>query len=77
MSSLFAVVPKSLMPSDYGGSAGSCAEITRYWEKKVLSYRDYFIEDAAYGVDETRRVVVPKNLESQFGSEGTFKKLED
>jgi hypothetical protein len=44
-------------------------------EKKLLANRDYFIEDENYGVDEKKRVGKPKNSESLFGLEGSFRQL--
>lgn len=63
------------MPSDYEGEAGSLQSLTEEWEKKLLSYRDYFLEEANYGVDEKKRIGRPKNPDSLFGSDGTFRQL--
>jgi hypothetical protein len=41
----------------------------------MLSYRDYFIEDEQYGVDEKKRIGRPQNPESLFGIDGTFRQL--
>lgn len=65
------------MPTEYEGEAGSLASLTEMWEKKILSYRDYFLEDSfKYGVDEKKRVGQPKNPDSLFGSDGTFRQLQ-
>lgn len=40
-----------------------------------MSYRDFFIEDEKYGVDEKKRIGKPQNNESLFGIEGTFRQL--
>jgi hypothetical protein len=74
--SLYKVVPRNLMPNEYEGEAGSLQSLTDHWEKKLLSYRDYFLEDnAKYGVDEKLRPGRPKNPESLFGIDGTFRQL--
>lgn len=65
------------MPTEYEGEAGSIASLTDEWEKKILSYRDYFLEESSiYGVDERKRVGRPKNPESLFGIDGTFRQLQ-
>jgi len=65
------------MPSDYEGEAESIASLTEKWEKKILSYRDYFLEeDIKYGVDEKKRPGRPKNPDSLFGIDGTFRQLQ-
>lgn len=65
------------MPTDYEGEAGSIESLTLEWEKKILSYRDYLVEDVIkYGVDEKKRIGRPKNPESLFGIDGTFRQLQ-
>jgi hypothetical protein len=44
-------------------------------EKQLVDNRDFFIEDENYGVDEKKRVGIPKNFESLFGVEGSFRQL--
>jgi hypothetical protein len=74
--SLCKVVPQHLLPSEYGGNAGSIQSINERWEKKLLENRDYFLEASQYGTDEKKRKGAPKNSESLFGIDGTFRKLE-
>ena len=77
MDSLYKVVPRRLMPTEYEGEGGSMASLTEHLEKKILSYRDYLIDDETkYGVDEKKRVGRPKNPESLFGIDGTFRQLQ-
>lgn len=64
------------MPSDYGGEGESLSSITEKWEKKVLSHREYILEQRNYGVDEKKRIGRPKNPDSLFGSDGTFRQLQ-
>lgn len=65
------------MPTEYEGEAGSLESLTEQWEKKILSYRDYFIEeDIKYGVDEKKRIGRPKNPDSLFGTDGSFRQLQ-
>lgn len=65
-----------MMPTEYEGSAGSIQSLTDEWEKKILAYRDYFLEEENYGVDEKKRIGRPKNPESLFGMDGTFRQLQ-
>lgn len=64
------------MPTEYEGEAGSIESLTEQWEKKIFSYRDYFLEESStYGVDEKKRIGRSKNPDSLFGIDGTFKQL--
>jgi hypothetical protein len=60
---------------EYGGEAGPIKDIIEDMEKKLIGYRDFFLEDDQYGVDEKKRVGRPQNGESLFGIEGTFRQL--
>lgn len=72
---LYKLIPRKLMPKEYGGEAAPCAEIAAIWKKKMESYREWFIEDDKYGTDETKRPGKPKTTENIFGLEGSFRKL--
>uniref|UniRef100_A0A182PGB9 CRAL-TRIO domain-containing protein n=1 Tax=Anopheles epiroticus TaxID=199890 RepID=A0A182PGB9_9DIPT len=73
---LYEHIPKRLLPKEYGGESDSLKDITANWEKKILSYREYFLEEDQYGTDERKRVGKPKTADSLFGMEGSFRKLE-
>lgn len=63
--SLYKLIPRRLMPNEYGGEAGLLHLIIAEWEEKILSYRQYFQEDEEqYGVDERLRVESLKFAES-------------
>lgn len=64
------------MPTEYEGEAGSLQSLTEQWEKKIFSHRDYLLEEANYGVDEKKRIGQPKNPDSLFGIDGTFRQLQ-
>lgn len=76
LESLYRHVPKKLLPAEYGGDAGPLQDIINSWEKKLVSYRDYFLEEDQYGTEEKKRPGRPKNAESLFGVEGSFRKLQ-
>lgn len=75
MDALYKVVPRKLLPKEYGGDAGTFAEITNALEKRLVAHRDFFIEDENYGVDEKKRLGIPKNAQNLFGIEGSFRQL--
>lgn len=65
------------MPAEYEGEGQSLQEIADVWEKKILSYRDYLVNDSKlFGVDEKKRIGQPKNSSSLFGVDGTFRQLD-
>lgn len=68
-------IPKNLLPVEYGGENGTIQDLIEYWEKKILSYRDFLLEDDTFGTDESKRVAVNKHADSLFGVEGSFRKL--
>ncbi|XP_055598366.1 retinol-binding protein pinta-like [Uranotaenia lowii] len=76
LESLYKYVPRKLLPTEYGGDAGSIEDIINEGEKKLLSYRNFFLEEENYGTDESKRPGRPKNAENLFGVEGSFRKLE-
>jgi hypothetical protein len=44
-------------------------------EKILVDNRDYFVEGKNDGVDKKKRVGRPKNSESLFGIDGSFRQL--
>lgn len=75
MDALYKEVPRKLLPKEYGGEAGTIQEIIDNLEKTLIDNREFFIEDDNYGVDEKKRVGRPKNSESLFGLDGSFRQL--
>jgi hypothetical protein len=45
-------------------------------ETRLVEDRDYFLQESSYGTDEKKRKRKPKNTESLFGLEGSFRKLD-
>lgn len=73
---LYEYIPKEMLPAEYGGEAGPLQDIINHWEKKIIEYRDYFLEEEKnFGTDERKRLGKPKNAESLFDV-GSFRKLE-
>lgn len=75
MDALFKVIPRKLLPKEYGGDAGPIQELVDNLEKMLIENREFFIEDDKYGVDEKKRIGKPKNSETLFGIDGTFRQL--
>ncbi|XP_068086601.1 retinol-binding protein pinta [Anabrus simplex] len=67
---------RSILPTEYGGDAGSMKSLGAAWKAKIESYRDYFLEDEKYCVDESKRPGKPKTVEEMFGAEGSFRSLQ-
>lgn len=44
-----------ILPAEYGGCSGPLEAIVQFWENKILSYRDFFLSDVDYGIDESKR----------------------
>ncbi|XP_059608032.1 uncharacterized protein LOC132255878 [Phlebotomus argentipes] len=74
--SLFKCIPKRLLPSEYGGEAGPIQKIIDDLEKDLIGARDFFREEDNFGTNEKRRIGRPKNAETLFGVEGSFRKLQ-
>lgn len=63
------------MPIDYGGKNGLlselCLEYGKFWDE----YREYFKDNAKYGTDEHLRLGEALKFDADFGTGGTFRKL--
>ncbi|KAL3268050.1 hypothetical protein HHI36_007179 [Cryptolaemus montrouzieri] len=51
IASVVNIVDKAILPCDYGGEDGSLEELGRYWNEKLRSYTDWFVEDEQYKAD--------------------------
>lgn len=49
-------IPSSILPEEYGGSCGSVQDLAAEIKKKVESHKDWYLDDAQYCTDETKRV---------------------
>jgi len=71
---LHKVLPRKLLPKEYGGDVGTIQKCTDNLEKTMVAKRDFFLE-GNYGVDETKRVDKAKSFDHLFGIEGSFRQL--
>lgn len=60
---------------EYGGEIGSVESIIDMWEKRIVTYRDYFKEEEEYGTIEGKRVGPQSKSSTFFGVEGSFRSL--
>ncbi|XP_026740971.1 alpha-tocopherol transfer protein-like [Trichoplusia ni] len=53
---LYKDIPQEILPTEYGGKAGSIEQIKREWIKKMEAKRDWFLtNDQRWAVDESQR----------------------
>ncbi|CAH0588080.1 unnamed protein product [Chrysodeixis includens] len=53
---LYKDIPQEILPTEYGGKAGSIEQIKREWIKKMEAKRDWFLtNDKRWAVDESQR----------------------
>lgn len=74
--SLHKHINKKLLPTEYGGDAGSIQTISDNLKTKLVQRRDWFIDDESYKTNEGKRPGKPKNAEALFGTVGSFRTLD-
>lgn len=75
LNDLYKMVPKEMLPEEYGGNAGSINELNHAWGAKLESYGPWFKEQEAIKADENKRPGKPTNFEELFGIDGSFRQL--
>lgn len=74
--SLHKHIDKSLLPEEYGGSAGTVQTLADALRTQLVGRREWFVEDELFRTDEAKRPGKPKNAEALFGTVGSFRSLE-
>lgn len=70
-------VPKSMMPDEYGGSAGKLKDLTdKAYKQMQLNPQFYQEEEETKRVNEKLRPGKPKTESDLFGTDGNFKQLQ-
>lgn len=70
-------VPKSMMPDEYGGSAGKINDITEKVYSEMQANGQFFVEEEeTKRVNEKLRPGKPKTENDLFGTDGNFKQLQ-
>ncbi|XP_050350319.1 alpha-tocopherol transfer protein-like [Nymphalis io] len=73
---LYQDVPQDLLPTEYGGKAGSIDQIKRYWIKRVEAKRDWFLaNDKNWALDEGLRPNDSNNENQVKDLPGSFRSL--
>ncbi|XP_063923666.1 alpha-tocopherol transfer protein-like isoform X2 [Zophobas morio] len=75
MDTLYKFVPKSMLPDEYGGTAGKLRDLKENWLEKVNEFKEWFKEQEHVVANESRRIGHPLNSEDLFGIEGSFRQL--
>ncbi|XP_046738739.1 retinol-binding protein pinta-like [Diprion similis] len=74
--SLHRIIPKSILPKNYGGDEPSIEYFAELWRQKVDEKRDWFLEQDKIVVNEALRPGPPVNADDLFGFSGSFRKLD-
>lgn len=59
-------ISKKILPAEYSGDSGTLEMIIKFWENKLIAYREYFIHDAVYGTDESKRPAEYRHFNADF-----------
>lgn len=53
-------INKEVLPTEYGGNAGSVETIAVDLPEKIMQWREWLVEDVQYKTDESKRPRKPK-----------------
>lgn len=75
--SLYEYIPQEILPDEYGGKAGTIAELSESWKIKLESMREWYLEEEIRSKsDESKRQGrMSKRIEDEFGIQGSFRQL--
>lgn len=74
---LVKAVGSRIVPADFGGDAPTIAQISSFWDEKLLEYRDWFLQTESIKSDESKRAGKCRTeTSSDFGYQGSFRKIE-
>lgn len=57
---------KKMLPLEYGGESGPIETIIKFWEQKLIDYRDYFLQDAEFRTNEALRPPEYRHFHADF-----------
>jgi len=73
--SLHKMIPKDVLPVEYGGTAGKLQDFHDDWMKTLEANVDWFKAQEAIKADESKRPGKPTNYDDLFGVDGSFRQL--
>ncbi|XP_033227972.1 retinol-binding protein pinta-like [Belonocnema kinseyi] len=76
LESFYNVVPKSILPADYGGDEISVADIEKKWHKNMIEWTDWYKKEEGLVPNEALRPGPSVNLDNLFGTYGSFRQLD-
>lgn len=68
LENLHEIVPKSILPKEYGGDGGSVEEICERWCNLLAFRKDQFAERSQYGIVESLRPKTKSRISRAFTS---------
>ncbi|KAF5297760.1 hypothetical protein FQR65_LT09934 [Abscondita terminalis] len=75
-SELYRTISQTYFPKEYGGSLHSISDLIEFWKNKLESNREWFMENDKYSFDSDQKLLVLKDANNMFGTEGSFRRLE-
>ncbi|PSN57107.1 hypothetical protein C0J52_01295 [Blattella germanica] len=75
LESLHEKVDKKILPQEFGGDAGPITDLWDAWKEKLVSYRNWFVEQEKLKADESKRPGKKIDSGDIFGFEGSFRQL--
>lgn len=72
---LYKFVPKEMLPSEYGGNAGSIKDLNQQWRNKMRDYTQWFKDQEASKANESLRPGGARAADDLFGVDGSFRQL--
>ncbi|CRK86625.1 CLUMA_CG000462, isoform A [Clunio marinus] len=63
---LFDHLSPRILPTEYGGGSGPLEAMIKFWEHKLISYRDYFLADGQFGTNESLRPAEYRHHHTDF-----------
>ncbi|XP_066148906.1 alpha-tocopherol transfer protein-like [Euwallacea fornicatus] len=75
LDTLHEMIPKEILPEEYGGTAGKLQDFHDAWMKKLEEYGPWFKAQEDIKADESKRPGKPTNYDDLFGIDGSFRQL--